>query len=190
MVADYQSSVKKIFHSEGYWQGKLPLHWLRDWQRVANCVGSALADVLSALRDKGGFSRKDLAELSGVSDGTIKNIEYGKQHPKPETLRLLADGLATNRLRATKDRQHADELFASLMAAAGYLPADRQEAQPQAAPASLEDQLADLTGDGEVAVGLAFVGRDWRDLEEADRQMIRSAIAAARAHRRRREQQG
>jgi transcriptional regulator with XRE-family HTH domain len=73
------------------------------------------------MRTRAGLSRKALAELAGVSDGTIKLIEYGDtEEPEPTTLRKLADGLAKNRAVDRVDPEAARSLYETLMAAAGY----------------------------------------------------------------------
>jgi transcriptional regulator with XRE-family HTH domain len=65
-----------------------------------------LAEVVGAVRDTLGavvglrelrraklLSQRDLAELAGVSQKTIVDIETGKNHPHPSTLRKLAKAL-------------------------------------------------------------------------------------------------
>lgn len=86
-------------------------------------VSAGLPSVLASLRDRAGLSRRRLATQSGVSEGTIKLIEGGmSERPHPETLRLLAAGLATHRMSGRADPQQAETIYATLMDAAGYLP--------------------------------------------------------------------
>lgn len=64
------------------------------------------------LREESGFkSQRQLAEKSGVSNGTIARIEGGTQEPTPSTLKRLAIHL--------KDVDYED-----LMKAAGYIEED------------------------------------------------------------------
>jgi transcriptional regulator with XRE-family HTH domain len=127
-------------------------------------VDSGLPDVLSALRSKAGLSRRQLAIQSGVSDGTIKLIESGSsERPHPETLRLLASGLATHRLAGRADPEQAEAIYATLMAAAGYLPS-------VGAPVAAADELPpDIVERVRVLVG-------------SDEDLVR-AILADLAHR-------
>lgn len=67
------------------------------------------------LREDSGFkSQRQLAEKSGVSNGTIARIEGGTQEPTPSTLKKLALHL--------KDVNYED-----LMKAAGYIDGDRPD---------------------------------------------------------------
>lgn len=82
---------------------------------------SRLSEDLASLRDRAGLSRKALSDMAGVSEGTIKLIEYGEtEQPEPETLRRLANGLATNRALNRVDEGVAVDIYAMLMGSAGY----------------------------------------------------------------------
>ena len=48
-----------------------------------------LSTTLSARRKTLGISQNDLAEMSGVSLATIKNIERGKGNPSFETVKKI-----------------------------------------------------------------------------------------------------
>jgi len=48
-----------------------------------------LATSISARRKNLGISQNDLAEMSGVSLATIKNIERGKGNPSFETVKKI-----------------------------------------------------------------------------------------------------
>jgi transcriptional regulator with XRE-family HTH domain len=86
-------------------------------------VGSDLASALLRLRQAAELSRRQLEDVSGVSEETIKGIEYSKNvRPTLDTLKKLATGLATNRALARVDPTAADEILSTLMQAAGYLP--------------------------------------------------------------------
>lgn len=69
-----------------------------------------LSIVLKKLRESRGLSIKKLAELAGVGNGTIGEIERGKNSSKPITLEKIA-----NALKLTKIER--DELFGTLLSA-------------------------------------------------------------------------
>lgn len=48
---------------------------------------------LKNIRELQGLTRCELSKISGISESTIKNIEYGKSNPSYDTLVLLADAL-------------------------------------------------------------------------------------------------
>lgn len=87
-----------------------------------------MARTLMRLRNNARLSQRDLVEVSGVSLATIRDIETGKQpRPKPDTLRLIADGLATP-VGGSPAKEEALEAFSALMVGAGYV--DRVEPGP------------------------------------------------------------
>lgn len=105
-------------------------------------MGQALSDELIALRQRSRISQRDLARLTGVSEGTIKNIEAGQNtQPRPQTLRALADGLATDGA-GNKDESLAEEYYDRLATAAGYAPA--KAIQSEQSPTHARTQLYDL----------------------------------------------
>lgn len=111
-----------------------------------------VADLLRRLREQAGLTRKELAGLAGVSDTTIKLIETGESgSPRPDTLRLLARGLATHRLTRRIDRAQADELHTDLMRAAGYTPESVGvlPAEDVEIPDDIEAQVRELVGTDE-----------------------------------------
>ena len=72
-----------------------------------------------ALRQKQNKSRRELAELSGVSESAIKQYETGKRQPRVEQLQRLADALGVD-LRVLVGAATADAdgvIFSS-----GYVP--------------------------------------------------------------------
>jgi transcriptional regulator with XRE-family HTH domain len=81
-----------------------------------------LATVVRRLRTTLGLSQAMLADLSGISAGTIKKIEAKRDPhiPKADTLRALSDGFAKDRLTGAVNRIRADELYVMLMRAAGH----------------------------------------------------------------------
>ncbi len=53
-----------------------------------------IAQIIRTLRLRAGLSQEELAERSGLSTRAISDMERGlRKHPRPETLRMLADGL-------------------------------------------------------------------------------------------------
>lgn len=53
----------------------------------------SVSDNLRAARKKKGWTQKDLAEHSGVSQQAVSFIETGRNTPSEGTMRLLADAL-------------------------------------------------------------------------------------------------
>lgn len=51
---------------------------------------------IAEARWKAGFSRRQLAERSGISETTIFNIERGVAEPLPQTIYVLAGALNLN----------------------------------------------------------------------------------------------
>jgi transcriptional regulator with XRE-family HTH domain len=49
--------------------------------------------ALRTIRQLSGFSQAELARRTGISQGHISQIEAGQKHPRPRTLRLLAEHL-------------------------------------------------------------------------------------------------
>ena len=55
-------------------------------------------DTLKQMRLERGYSQRQLAELAGVSNTTVANIEKRKSGAHPNTLRKLADVLGVSPL--------------------------------------------------------------------------------------------
>jgi len=51
------------------------------------------ASRLRQLRQQRLLSQRDLAELAGLTQTTIANIELGKRRPHPRTLRKISEAL-------------------------------------------------------------------------------------------------
>jgi len=51
---------------------------------------------LRELREERGISREDLAERSGIGEGTIRDLEQGRTHPAWKTVVALAEGLGVS----------------------------------------------------------------------------------------------
>lgn len=81
---------------------------------------SSVAAVLPVLRREVRLSQVELADLAGVARSAVSAIERGATRPKADTLRLLADGLATDGT-GTRHADQATAFYMRLMRAAGYL---------------------------------------------------------------------
>ena len=57
--------------------------------------------TLMELRYSKGFTRKELAALTGLCPATIKHIEYGWHQPHPSTLLKLAAALGISPVELT-----------------------------------------------------------------------------------------
>jgi transcriptional regulator with XRE-family HTH domain len=86
---------------------------------------SVLATELVAIRQEVRLSQDELARIIGGGSlsgrSTIKSIETRGHIPKPDTLKQIADGLATDgsgRLNPVR----SEDFYIRLMSAAGYLP--------------------------------------------------------------------
>lgn len=134
-------------------------------------VVTQVGDLLAQLRGRAGLSRRDLAELARISDGTIKLIEYGAtEQPSPDTLRRIADGLATNRATARVDADSAAELYGELMAAAGYA----VTATPPYG--GLEGEIGQLVRSKDRAAALAAFVRKYPNLSPDERRLVDALI--------------
>ncbi len=110
---------------------------VREQMRVGD-----LAKTLATLRQNADLSRRQLEDVSGVSEETIKKIEYGRNHrPTPDTLKRLAAGLARNRAIGRIDQSAADEMLASLMQAADYIPPPTPDPPAEPVDADIVEQL-------------------------------------------------
>lgn len=109
-------------------------------------MASGLANKLVELRKRERLNQATLSDLSGVSRATIGLIERGKSKSMPETLELLAKGLATGS-DGVVDRRKATAYHAELFESAGYPMANREVPEPAAPPAvspSVQERLAVL----------------------------------------------
>lgn len=78
-----------------------------------------LGETLIELRESARLSQRDLAQLSGISHGTIRDIELGKgHHRRVETLQQIAAGLATE-ADGVVNQQRSEGYLQQLLAAAG-----------------------------------------------------------------------
>lgn len=105
-----------------------------------------LADELRGWRRRARLSQRDLAKLSSISQGTIRDIETGKQtRPKLDTLRLLARAIATGEDRVT-DEEAAHLCYMRMFLAAGYdaAPPERPPLPANLSPFFLHDRSLEL----------------------------------------------
>lgn len=84
---------------------------------------TAFADCLERLREDAHLTQRGLARLSDVSHTAISGLERGDAPPPhPSQLHKIATGLSTSGSGHVDERRR-DELYLTLMRAAGYLPA-------------------------------------------------------------------
>jgi len=105
-----------------------------------------LASALIALRQGAGLSQRGLAETSQVSQGTIRDIETGKQRkPRWDTLRMLAEGLSLAPTGAPDERL-TGAAYRTLLFAAGD--GDQLKAESPSAPSDVDAHLRFLLSEG------------------------------------------
>jgi transcriptional regulator with XRE-family HTH domain len=153
----------------------------KDEEQRLQRLGLELAKIREERRK---MTQKELASLSGVSDSTIKLIESGKTTTKHSTLRLLAQGLATD-LGGRIDYPLAEAFYARLMDAWGALPKTR----PAAATGGISrdafiKEMEQRTGRKDLAIAMSTVGWDYHMIPEDLRKVLEPAIIAlAGAHK-------
>lgn len=134
-----------------------------------------LAGALARLRQAAGLSRRQLEDVSGVSEETIKAIEYARNtRPTAETLNKLATGLATNRALGRLDQAAADEIVTTLMRAAGYVPPASADAAPPPDPEAsrVRAALVDAGYDSNGADVVDAMVRELLTLTQSERDML------------------
>lgn len=134
---------------------------------------SELGARLAQLRRQIRMSQVELSRLSGVSRETVSTTERGVYRPRPETVELLARGLATS-VDGDFDATRFSEYHVALFKAAGYLaPSTSEQAD---APLTPEERLVEVMKRyPKMPVLLAQVG----DLEHEDVDFVEDAIEAA-----------
>jgi tetratricopeptide (TPR) repeat protein len=101
----------------------------------APSAGAAAPSMLAAYRRRALLTQEELADRSGLSVRTIRELEAGRvRRPRRESLRLLADALHL-----------ADQERAALTTADGAVP-DRQRAVPATPVCQLPMDVAGFTG--------------------------------------------
>jgi transcriptional regulator with XRE-family HTH domain len=143
-------------------------------------LGLELAKIREERRK---MTQKELASLSGVSDSTIKLIESGKTTTKHSTLRLLAQGLATD-LDGQIDYPLAEAFYARLMDAWGALPKTRPAAATGGVSRDAFIKEMERRIGQPLAVAMSTVAWDYDEIPEAHRKILEAAILGlAGAHK-------
>lgn len=114
-------------------------------QEKVGGIRDTLAAELAALRRRARMSQKTLATIAGIDRNTISEAETGARVPKVPTLRLIADGLATDG-EDERDSDRADDNYRRLMIAAGYMPTAEAPTPPPADRASVLSEVTAKLG--------------------------------------------
>ncbi|MFN8525155.1 MAG: helix-turn-helix transcriptional regulator [Chloroflexota bacterium] len=130
-----------------------------------------MAAELAALRKEVRLSQVELAKLSGVSPRTVGLIEADATTPRADTLRRLADGLATSGA-GKLDRAAAAEYFGRLAQAAGFAPIDVATLTDDQVEAYLEE----LAGGPDVGINLLNLAKSWRDIDPGSKRLVLTVI--------------
>ena len=119
---------------------------------MANRSGTEFGDLLRRLRLAAGFSQEALAERAGLSPDAVAALERGRRrHPRPYTIRLLADALRLD----PADR-------AALIEAGVPAPAHGPPSAPPASAPALPVQLTSFVGREKELVDLGHRLRETR----------------------------
>ena len=157
---------------------------------VSKVFGSGVQDlpsVLAELRREVRISQVELSRLAGLSRETVNLIERDMTRPKVDTLRRLANGLATNGA-GVRNAELADGYYERLMRAAGYIKADSDLGDPgplvrrpvdDLTDDEVVDELERRMGDREVAVSLLAAANNWRELPPRARRLVLDTIRFA-----------
>jgi transcriptional regulator with XRE-family HTH domain len=134
------------------------------------------AELKAIRRDEARLSQQALSEISGVGTTTIKDAEKGAQIPKADTLKLLADGLATYG-PGRKDVDLAETYYRRLMRAAGYIedrPVEVESSHPAERPSdeALTDGLEQYSGDHDAAISLLTISKHWDRIDPPARRFL------------------
>jgi transcriptional regulator with XRE-family HTH domain len=152
----------------------------KDEEQRLQRLGLELAKIREERRK---MTQKELASLSGVSDSTIKLIESGKTTTKHSTLRLLAQGLATD-LDGQIDYPLAEAFYARLMDAWGALPKTRPAAATGGVSRDAFIKEMERRIGQPLAVAMSTVAWDYDEIPEAHRKILEAAILGlAGAHK-------
>jgi transcriptional regulator with XRE-family HTH domain len=137
-----------------------------------------LGALLGSLRKRRRVSQETLARQSGVSRAIISIIERGfdpstksAPHPRPDTLRQIATGLAQDG-DGQEEPGLAAVFYGDLMQAAGY----GVPAQETAPPVDPEAILAELARDPEVGSLIAKAARMYPDMTPEQRVFFTEAL--------------
>lgn len=137
-----------------------------------------VGDALRALRRERRIkSQQELAELSGVSQSTIKLIEAGQSEPKPSTLRMLAQGLASD-FDGQVDATALEAIYARLVKAAGIWPQAPESGEQDMTREEWLEQTARRLGRADLAVAMSTVAWDYDRIPKAHQRVIEAALLA------------
>lgn len=122
-------------------------------------------EYLKKMRERKGYSIRQLASYSGVSDSYLSQIETGKSGvPKPAILRKLASPLGVD--------------YKELLRAAGYLP-DEAPSEPPRKEVTLEEALHELLDSDHVM----FDGLPVGEFDEETKEDLLEIVRAMLEHR-------
>jgi tetratricopeptide (TPR) repeat protein/transcriptional regulator with XRE-family HTH domain len=130
-------------------------------------------EQLRAYRQQRSMTQEELADATGVSVRNIRNLELGRSHPRPQTLRLLAEafGLAG----ADRDRFCQDAFASAQQKHTGAAAADAAAGPPvgRPTPAQLPADVSWFVGRSDHLIQLSKLLDD----DEKPAAVVISAIA-------------
>lgn len=136
----------------------------------------ALSLEFKLLRREARITQQALYAISGVGTTTIKDIERGAAIPKPDTLRLLAEGFATDGA-GNRCEAKARRYYNRLMLAAGYISELPPEPEtPAEATPDPEAVLAELARDPELGALIASALRKYPAMTEMQKHFFVHAL--------------
>ena len=144
-----------------------------------------LTRVLPALRREARLSQVQLAELAGVARSAVSGIERGATRPKADTLRLLADGLATDGTGVHHPDQAA-AFYLRLMRAAGYIEAapPSEPLRPRPVEDLTEEEVAEaltrLSQDRSLSAQFLAVAGNWQQMSVPAQRAVLNGFELAR----------
>lgn len=147
----------------------------------------ALSEELVSLRGLVRLSQRSLARASGVSEGTIRDIESGSTVSKPSTLRKLAVTLASDPLSPSPDAGRVESVYQRLLRAAGYLEDAKAESDAERRR-PVEDLTDEEVGEAlrrwfdihKVPVALLSTVENWEDLAPPAQRFLLNQFEEAR----------
>lgn len=120
---------------------------------------TSFAAELLRLRNDANLSQRRLGELAGLSNTLISDLEKGiAASPHPSTLMKMAQGLVKTG-SGYVDEERADDLYFSLMRAAGYVPETRRQTAEATFRSVLKARLGPDNGPLMEALIMKMTGR-------------------------------